>query len=139
MGQQQSTATSRLNSRKADVLSGRASRPARYDPYKNRWNNDDTMFFWLRACREDEGYKNEPECYKARKTMPWPFPKNHYKLTPAQRRQKIFAGVNCAYDNLRYKPACNKLLKRVNYDAESRRRKMAELQRMRQRVQARRR
>lgn len=137
MGQQQSTRKPARRLARPSSTPRQAPRPARYDPYKNQWNDDGSMFYWLRACREDEGYKNQPECFKTRKAMPWPFPRNHYKLTPAQRRQKIFTKIDCKYDNLRSKPACNKLLKRVNYDAKTRKRKVAELQRMRQRVQAR--
>lgn len=131
MGQQlsttgrQSKTTTTARRRVSGTAAPPARRPPRYDPNRDLWNNDGSMFFWLRACREDEGYKNTPECFKTRKAMPWPFPRNHYKLTKPERVQRIFPGVDCAYDNLRRKPACDKLLKRVNSNTETMRRKGA--------------
>lgn len=80
------------------------------------------MFYWLRACRDEEGYIDAPECFRTRAKLPWPFPKNHNVLTKAERRRRIFPEINCEYNNLRTKPACDTLLKRVGADMASMRR-----------------
>lgn len=93
-----------------------------FDPSSSQWENDDTMFYWIMSCYDENNYPSKT-CTKARAFFPWPdkFEKDPYSVTPAQRRRRIFPDIDCRFDDLQSKPECAKLLTRVGATRHRRR------------------
>lgn len=117
------TLNCKQNERISKILAGKMPRPPAYDPYgseNGQWDNDDTMFFWIMNCYDENNYASKT-CTRAREFFPWPseFKKAPARVTQAQKRRRIFPNVNCTYGDLWYKPECESLLAKVGGNRQS--------------------